>query len=288
MTSLSLPPLVSPDWLAAQLRQPELVILDTSWYLPLLGRDVQVEYRASHLPGAVRFDLDAASAADTTLPHMLPSAEAFARYVGGLGLGNDSVVVVYDSSGANLSAARAWWMFRVFGHDAVTILDGGLGRWRREGRALMRGEVSRPPRVFTARLRPDRVIDREGVRRALLEQSRLVVDVRSAGRFTAQEPEPRPGLPSGHMPGAVNLPYTELVEADGTALPLVLLEERLRRVGLGPDRLAVASCGSGVTACNLVLALDRLGWAWPLVYDGSWTEWVSTGMPVVGVESGDR
>ena len=281
MASFSIPPVISPDWLTDRLRQPALVILDTSWFLPSAGRDARTEYRSGHLPGAVYFDLDTASSPDTTLPHMLPSPDGFGRYVGGLGVGNDSTVVVYDSSGTNLSAARAWWMFRVFGHEAVAVLDGGLGRWRQEGRALEQGETIRPERAFAARLRPDLVIDREGVRRALEGNGRLVVDVRSTGRFTGREPEPRPGLPSGHMPGAVNLPYTELVQPDGTVLPLAQLEDRLRQAGLGPDRSAVATCGSGVTACNLVLALDRLGWSWPLVYDGSWTEWATSGMPVV-------
>lgn len=282
MAPFPLSPLVSTAWLAGQLDRPGLVILDTSWYLPDTGRVALDEYRAGHIPGAGYFDLDEASDPASSLPHMLPSEERFAGYLGGLGVGSDSAVVVYDASGTNLSAARAWWLFRVFGHESVAVLDGGLGKWRAEGRPLESGQTP-PPRSakFRARLDRSRVRQRLDVFRALASGAEQVVDMRAAGRFAGTEPEPRPGLPSGHMPGAVNLPYTELVHPDGTALSAEELRRHLIESGLVLDRPVIASCGSGVTACNLLLALHRLGHSEATLYDGSWTEWASSGSPVV-------
>jgi thiosulfate/3-mercaptopyruvate sulfurtransferase len=280
MPLLPLPPLVSSDWLAQHLDRPELVILDGSWYLPSSGRDAREEYRAGHIPGARFFDLDQASDQATRLPHMLPGAGAFAAYVGGLGISNDSVVVVYDGSGANMSSARVWWMFRVFGHPAVALLDGGLDKWRREGRPLQRGEVSCTPLEYRARLDGGRVRTLAEVRAALAEGTDQVVDVRSAGRFEGTAPEPRPGLPSGHMPGAFNLPYTELVHPDGTALSPDELRARMAAVHIRLDRPIIVSCGSGTSACTLLHALYRLGQHANALYDGSWTEWAGAGMPI--------
>ncbi len=273
-------PLVSTDWLADRLGQPGLVILDTSWYLPTLSRNGAAEYRAGHIPGARFFDLDLASDSNTPLPHMLPGEAEFARYVGGLGVGNGSMVVVYDGSGTNVSAARAWWMLRAFGHEAVAMLDGGLGKWRREGRPVEPGEVPAVPAVFRARLDRSRVRNLDQVRDLLASGDAQVVDVRSPGRFSGDEPEPRPGLPSGHMAGAINLPYTELVRPDGTALTDDQLRERITRAGIRFDRPVVATCGSGTSACNLLHALQRLGHDAASLYDGSWTEWAGRGMPV--------
>jgi thiosulfate/3-mercaptopyruvate sulfurtransferase len=273
-------PLVSTTWLAEHLGRPGLVVLDTSWYLPTSGRDARAEYRSGHIPGAVFFDLDAASDTRTTLPHMLPSAAEFGRYAGSLGVGEDAAVVVYDGSGTNLSAARAWWMFRVFGHPAVRVLDGGLGAWRREGRPLESGDIVLPPGVFAATLDPTAVRSREEVQLALATGAAQVVDLRPAGRFVGKDPEPRPGLPSGHMPGARSLPYTELVRPDGIMLPPDELERRLLGAGVDPGRPVIASCGSGTSACNLLLALERLGHGGGAVYDGSWTEWAGAGLPV--------
>jgi thiosulfate/3-mercaptopyruvate sulfurtransferase len=272
---------VTTRWLAEQLGRPELVILDTSWYLPTSGRDPREEYQAGHLPGAVFFDLDRASDPTSPWPHMLPSGTEFARYIGELGVGPDSLVVVYDGSGANLSAARVWWMLRVFGHEEVAVLDGGIGKWRAEGRPLTRGTETRPPATFTGRFDPARVRDLSAVRAALSDGSAQVVDLRSAARFAGTEPEPRPGLPSGHMPGAFNLPFTDLVHPDGTALTNDEVGERLRLAGIALDRPVIATCGSGTSACNLLLALHRLGQADAVLYDGSWTEWAGSGMPVV-------
>jgi thiosulfate/3-mercaptopyruvate sulfurtransferase len=280
MPPFPLPPLISTDWLAGHLREPGLVILDASWYLPASGRDARGEYLAGHLPGALWFDLDLASDADSSLPHMLPSADAFAAYAGTLGIGTDSAVVVYDGSGANLSAARAWWMFRAYGHSAAALLDGGLGKWRAEGKPLERGPVVRSPVGFSAHFDAAAVRDLASVRVALAKGSAQVVDVRSAGRFSGAEAEPRPGLPSGHMPGALNLPYVELVQRDGTALTLPQLVERLAQAGISPDRPVIATCGSGTSACTLLLALHRLGRSDIALYDGSWTEWASSGMPI--------
>jgi thiosulfate/3-mercaptopyruvate sulfurtransferase len=274
-------PLVSTAWLAEALARPGLVILDTSWYLTTTGRVARDEYRAGHIPGAMYFDLDQASDPDSPLPHMLPSEERFAAYVGGLGVESNSLVVVYDGSGQNLSAARAWWMFRVFGHETVVILDGGVGKWRAEGRVVESGLTVRQPASFAVRLDRSRVRDRLEVHRALASGAAQVVDVRSPGRFAGTEPEPRPAVPAGHMPGAVNLPYTELVHPDGTALSLEELRRRLAGSGIALDRPVIATCGSGVSACNLLLALYRLGHPDATLYDGSWTEWAAGGLPVM-------
>jgi thiosulfate/3-mercaptopyruvate sulfurtransferase len=217
---------------------------------------------------------------------MLPPADAFARQMSALGLGDDDDLVVYDGSGANISAARAWWTFRVFGHARVAVLDGGIGKWRREGRPLEPGIVTLPPSRFTARLDPAAVRDLAAVRANLSHPSEQIVDMRPAGRFAGTDPEPRPGLRGGHIPGSRNLPYLELVAADGTLLPPDALRRRLAAAGIDPGRPVVATCGSGTSACALVLALHVLGHDAAAVYDGSWTEWggredtpVETGRP---------
>lgn len=287
MASFPPSPLVSTSWLAGQLNRPGLVILDTSWYLPTTARAGRDEYRAGHIPGALYFDLDLASDPDSELPHMLGSEERFAGYVGGLGVDSGSDVVVYDGSGNNLSAARAWWMFRAYGHERVYLLDGGLKKWQAEGRPLESGLVARPPASFSVRLDRSQVRDRSAVHQALLSGSAQVVDARSAGRYSAAEAEPRAGLTSGHMPGALNLPYNELVNPDGTALSTDELRRRFVAAGVELGRPIIASCGSGVTACNLLLALHRLGHTDASLYDGSWTEWAVTGSPVAkGSEPG--
>ncbi|HEY7683474.1 MAG TPA: 3-mercaptopyruvate sulfurtransferase [Gemmatimonadales bacterium] len=279
MPFVPLPPLVSTDWLAERLGRPGFVILDTSWYLPTSGRLATQEYLAGHVPGAVFFDLDAASDRASPLPHMLPSAMAFAAYVGGLGVGTDDTVVVFDGSGSNLSAARVWWMFRAFGHPRVALLDGGIAKWRAEGRPMEAGEVVLAPKVFQAS-DPGGVRDLRAVEGALAREDAQVVDLRPAGRFAGTEPEPRPGIPSGHMPGAISLPYPELVRADGTMLDPDGLRSVLARAGVRLDRPIIATCGSGTSACALLLALHRLGHEANALYDGSWTEWAGGGMPV--------
>lgn len=270
---MTLPGVVSTGWLAERLGRPGLRVLDASWHLPASHRDPRAEYAAGHVLGALFFDLDAVSDHDTALPHMLPQADAFARAMTELGLRDEDELVVYDATGANVSAARAWWMFRVFGHPAVAVLDGGLGKWRREGRPLKSGSVALPVGRFTARLDRAAVRDLADVRANLDTQREQVVDVRPAGRFAGTEPEPRAGLRGGHIPGSRSLPYADLVAADGTLLPADALRRRLAAAGVDPARPVVATCGSGTSACTLIHALHLLGHDHAALYDGSWTEW---------------
>ncbi len=285
MTSLPTPPFVSTAELAARLGDPEVVVLDASWYMPQSGRDARAEFRAAHLPGARFFDLDEVSDPASPLPHMLPTPAAFAAAMRALGVGRQSLVVVYDGSGTNLSAPRAWWMFRHFGHGRVTVLDGGSKAWQREGRPVETGERTAPPGDFTPGPSLEAVRTAEEVEAALAAGTAEVVDARSAGRYRATDPEPRAGLPSGHMPGALNLPYAELVDANGLALPPAAVRERLARAGLSLGAPVIASCGSGVTACVLLHALARVGHEARALYDGSWTEWASRRLPIVTGEA---
>ncbi len=266
--------LVSTAWLAARLGDPGLVILDASWHLPSSGRDAEAEFRDAHLPGAQRFDLAAVSDPDSDLPHMAPPAETFADTLRGWGVGRDSQVVVYDTAGL-FSAARAWWTLRLMGHAAVAVLDGGLPRWRAEGRPLEEGEPG-SARAGTpaagAVLDPALVAKADDVARALATGEAQVVDARSRARFEGAAPEPRPGVRPGHMPGAINLPFGEVLNADGTMKDKDGIMAALAAEGVDPARPVIATCGSGVTAAILSLALARLGRA-AAVYDGSWAEW---------------
>jgi thiosulfate/3-mercaptopyruvate sulfurtransferase len=278
--------LISTDALAARLADPNLVLVDASWYLPDSARDPRTEYEAERLPGAVFFDLDASSAQDTALPHMLPSPGHFAARMEALGIGEDSDVVVYDGSGVNLSAPRLWWALRAHGHRSVAVLDGGSVKWRRESRPLESGPP-RAPRAdcnFTPRYDPARVRDLAAMRRNLSSHVEQVVDMRRAGRFAGTVPEPRPGVRPGHIPGSLNLPYDLLVGADGTLLPPDALRRRIVAAGVDLDRPIIASCGSGTSACAFLLALDVLGVRHATLYDGSWTEWGSH--PDTPVETG--
>ena len=270
---MSLPGLVSTEWLAGRLGQDGLRVLDASWYLPTAGRDARAEYLAGHLPGALFFDLDAVSDADTSLPHMLPSEEGFARAMTALGLKDSDDLVIYDGTGANMSAARAWWMFRAFGHPAAALLDGGSAKWRREGRPLETGAVTLAPGRFTARLDRGAVRELDDLRANLRTQREQVVDMRPTGRFRGTEPEPRPGLRGGHIPGSRSVPYLDLVAADGTLLPPDALRRRLEDAGVDLSRPLVATCGSGTSACTLIHALHLLGHDQAALYDGSWSEW---------------
>ncbi len=269
----SIPSVVSTAWLAERLGQPGIKAVDASWYLSGSGRDAGAEYLAGHLPGAVFFDLDASSDQRTMLPHMLPAAAAFAARMTRLGLRDDDTIVVYDGSGAIMSAGRAWWMFRVFGHERVAVLDGGGRLWQAEGRAMETGPVSPAPGAFTARLDARQVRTRAEVAAAAERGAAQLLDARSKARFEGSEPEPRPGLRSGHIPGSRSLPYTELVDDQGRLLPPERLRARFDLAGVDWRRPVIATCGSGVTACALVLALDRLGARDASVYDGSWAEW---------------
>jgi thiosulfate/3-mercaptopyruvate sulfurtransferase len=266
--------LVGTDWLADRLGHPRLRVVDGSMYLPTSGRDAAAEYAGAHLPGAVFFDLEASSDRRSRLPHMLPSAADFAERMSALGLDDADDIVVYDGSGANLSAARVWWMFRVFGHERVAVLDGGIGKWRREGRPVESGTPTRPRGTFTARRQPGNAVrDLDQIRQEAVAGGTQIVDLRSAGRFAATEPEPRPGLRGGHIPGSLNLPYDQLAREDGTLLPTDSLRRRISAAGIDPGRPIIATCGSGVSACALIHALHLLGHDQVALYDGAWTEW---------------
>jgi thiosulfate/3-mercaptopyruvate sulfurtransferase len=269
------PAVVSTEWLASALGRPGLCVLDGSWYLPGSGRDAGSEYAAGHIPGAVFFDLDSSSDPNTTLPHMLPSEQAFALRMGALGLRDSDDLVVYDGSGTNLSAPRVWWMFRTFGHERVAVLDGGLGKWCRERRPVEQGVTTLPAGQFTARLDNSAIRDLAAVRNNLRSGDEQLVDTRSAGRFAGTEPEPRRGIRSGHVPGSLNLPFTELVRADGTMLDSEQLRGRVLRAGVDLSCPVVATCGSGTSACALVLGLHLLGHTQTALYDGAWAEWGS-------------
>jgi thiosulfate/3-mercaptopyruvate sulfurtransferase len=268
-----LPPVVSTDWLASNLGRRGLRVLDGSWYLPGSGRDPAQEYSAGHIPGALFFDLDARSDRSVSLPHMLPPPAVFAESMSTLGLSDSDDLVVYDGSGVNLSAPRVWWTFRTFGHQRVSILDGGIDKWRREQRPIEQGVVTLPPGRFTARLDRTAVRDLASIRANINQAVEQLVDTRSAGRFAGVEPEPRPGLRAGHVPGSVSLPFTELVRSDGTMLPPAELRRRLVEAGIDLSRPVVATCGSGTSACALVLSLHLIGHTQTAVYDGAWAEW---------------
>jgi thiosulfate/3-mercaptopyruvate sulfurtransferase len=267
---------VSTSWLAAHLDSPGVRVVDGSWYLPGSGRDAAAEYAAGHIPGALFFDLDASSDPHSSLPHMLPEAQGFAGRMSALGLNDTDDLIVYDGSGANLSAARVRWTFRVFGHARVAVLDGGWGKWWKEGRPIEQGVVTLPPGRFSARLDRKAVRDLAAMRNNLVTRSDQVIDMRPVGRFTGRDSEPRPGLRSGHIPGSRNLPYTDLVASDGTILPEGDLRGRLAAVGIDLSQPIVATCGSGTSACTLLLALELLGHERASLYDGAWTEWASS------------
>ncbi len=261
----------STEWLAEHLGAPDIVIVNGSYYLPTMNRDARAEYEASHIPGAIFFDIDAIADADSHLPHMLPRPEVFASALRALGIGDGQTIVVYDGTGL-FSAPRVWWTFRVFGVDRVFILDGGLPKWTRENRPVESGHVKRDPRHFSARMDHGQVADLADVRRALDRGSAQVVDARPAARFRGEAPEPRPGLRSGHMPGSFNVPWETLVD-DGRLVEPEKVVRVFESAGVNLDRPIVTTCGSGVSAAILWLALDSIGRAPKGLYDGSWAEW---------------
>lgn len=274
--------LVSTEWLASHLKAPDLRIVDASWYLPFMNRDGKKEYAERHIPGAVYFDIDDIADTDSSLPHMLPSPEKFASRMRRLGIGDGNRVVVYDGSDNHLSAPRAWWMFRVFGHTDVAVLNGGLKKWLAEGRPVEDLPPLPRERHFTARRNDLLVRDAEQIRANLASKREQVVDARSKGRFEGTEPEPRAGLRGGHIPGSRNLPATALTDPKtGLFKDAVELKVLFQDAGVDLSRPVVTSCGSGVSACSLSLALHLLGHRQVAVYDGSWTEWGGRGdLPV--------
>ncbi|HEV8226958.1 MAG TPA: rhodanese-like domain-containing protein [Methylomirabilota bacterium] len=278
--------LVSTGWLAAQLARPQsghsrVRVLDGSWHMPHLERDPRREFEEGHIPGAAFFDIDGIADRSTSLPHMLPSAAQFARQVGELGISNRDLVVVYDVRGV-VSAARVWWTFRAMGHDRVAVLDGGLRKWKAEGRLVETGPAKVAPARFRAHLRRAIVRNLEQVRRNIGTRREQVLDARSRGRFAGTEPEPRAGLRGGHIPGSLNLPYDALYQPDGTMLPPEELRQAFAASGVNPARPVATTCGSGITASVLALGLHLIGHRKVAVYDGSWTEWA--GHPDTPVE----
>ena len=265
-------PLVSAAWLAERLGHPNVRVVDGSWWMPAESRDPHVEYLAAHIPGAVFFDIDAIADRTVDLPHMLPTPEAFAEVAGRLGLSRDTTIVAYDSFGVR-AAARVWWTLRTMGFTDIFVLDGGLKAWRSEGRPVESGEAVPAAVAVSADFRPALVRSLDDVSGIIASKAAQIVDARGGARFRAEVPEPRAGLRSGHMPGACNVPFDVLLDADGRMKTAAEMGAIFQAAGVDLSRPIVTTCGSGITASVLALALARLGREDVAVYDGSWTEW---------------
>lgn len=285
-------PLVDAKWLRGQLDSPGIRVLDATWIPPFLMRDATGEdlYRRAHIPGARYFDIDAVADPDAgDLPHMAPPPALFATMMSALGVRSTEIIVCYDQNRL-LAAARAWWLFRLMGHERVFVLDGGLAAWRDADGPIesampeadeSTGSQGRMAEGFVARRRPELLVELSALRSHVKEQTACVIDARSTGRFSGSAPEPRPGLPSGHLPGSINVPHSELIGEDGLLRAPDALRARFDAAGIDWDAPLIASCGSGVTAAVIALALARVGRWKVAVYDGSWSEWAATpGCPI--------
>jgi thiosulfate/3-mercaptopyruvate sulfurtransferase len=273
------PYFVSTQWLADHAHDPDLVVIDATFFVPDEGRNARAEYLAAHIPGAVFFDIDAIADLSTDLPHMLPSPVAFAGAMRALGIGSSLRLVVYDNAGLQ-GGARVWWTLRLYGAKDVTILAGGLAKWKAEGRPMEAGEVKRAPQEFSVSFNRAGVADLETVRRASAEGSAQIVDARPAVRFRGEAPEPRPGVRGGHIPGSFNLPWRQIA-ANGEMRPPQEIAAAFAMAGVDLDKPIITTCGSGVTAAILLLALETAGKKDVVLYDGAWSEWgARTDLPV--------
>ena len=269
--------IVSTEWLADHLAAPDVRVLDGSWHMPAEGRDARAEFQERHIPGAAFFDIDDIADDRSKLPHTMPPVEKFVSRIRKLGVGDGHRIVVYDSTGI-FSAARVWWMFRIFGHRDVAVLDGGLPKWIAEDRPIDDMPTTPRDRHFTPRIQSMLLKDITQVSEALKLDAAQIVDARSPSRFRGEEPEPRPGLRTGHMPGAKNLHYRTLLTENGQLKPESALREAFAAAGVDINRSVITTCGSGVSAAIINLALASLGALDHALYDGSWTEWGSSEM----------
>ncbi len=264
--------LVSTEWLSQHISAPDVRVVDASWYMPAEQRDPKAEFAECHIPGSVFFDIDDIADTDTALPHMVPSPEKFSSRMRKLGLGDGNRIVVYDGAGIR-SAARAWWMIRLFGHQDVSILDGGLPKWQREGRPISDLPNKPSERHFTSRINSMMLKDKTQIRKNIETGKEQVLDARSQGRFEGSEPEPREGLRGGRIPSSFNLPFNQLLTEDGTLVSAQKLTKLFDEAGIDRSKPVITTCGSGITACVLAFGLHMIGHQRVSVYDGSWTEW---------------
>ena len=268
--------LVSTDWLADHLDDPSVALFDTSWYLPTDNRIPEAEFQARHIPGAQFFDIDAIADKATDLPHMVPSEAEFAAAMSEMGVRNTDQVVVYDTAGL-LAAPRVWWTFRLFGHENVAVLDGGMPKWEREGRPVTDQADKRPASTYQATLNTKLLADIATVRQAAASGTAQVADGRGAARFRGEAPEPREGLAQGRIPGSFNVFYANLIAADGTVKDAAAIKQLFVEAGIDLDRPVITSCGSGITAAVLSLGLEIIGHPNHALYDGSFAEWGQPG-----------
>ncbi len=269
---------ITPQWLADHLADSHVVPIEASFYLPDEGRDADALFRQGHIPGAARFDVDAVADHTIDLPHMLPGPETFARMVGALGIGDGDTLVIYDATDL-LGGARAWWMFKHYGAHDVRLLEGGWRAWQASDLPVEQGESRRAPRAFSAQFPKRKVADAEAVRK-MSESGGQLVDARAAARFAGSVPEPRPGLRAGHIPGARNVPWREIVDGNGRLRTPDEIAAAFRKAGVDVDKPVCASCGSGVSAAVLLLGLEQLGIRDGILYDGSWSEWGRADLPI--------